>query len=276
MSVKELTDKEFKTISQYIETNVGIKMPDTKRLMIQSRLAARLRILQIPTYQDYLDYVFNKDTQGTELVLMIDVLTTNKTDFFREPDHFEYLTRVVIPEFLSKRQNTLKVWSAACSSGEEVYTLSMVINEFMEKNPELSSFSVLGSDISTKVLDKAYYAVYDMATIEPIPLALKKKYFLKSSNPDKKVARVKPDLRKYASYKRLNFMDDDYNMADMYDVIFCRNALIYFDKPTQEAVIRKLTKYLKTGGYLFLGHSETILTNSLPLRVVAPTTYIRT
>jgi chemotaxis protein methyltransferase CheR len=272
--MQQLTDREFRTIAQYIETTVGIKMPETKRIMMQSRLMSRLRVLGLTTYKEYIDYVFNKDPKKEELVLMTDALTTNKTEFFRESDHFDYLSAKAIPSLLENGRRPIRLWSAPCSSGEEVYTLAIVMKEYMSKHPgDVSSFSIVGSDISTKVLDKAVAAVYDLESIEDLPLDLKRKYFLKSTDDGKSMVRVKPELRAAVSFKHQNFMDDDYGMRDPFQIIFCRNMLIYFDKPTQEKTIRKLLLSLETGGYLFLGHSETILAMDLPLKTVAPTVY---
>lgn len=269
---QELSDKEFQTIARYIESTVGIKMPATKRIMMQSRLMRRLRVLKMNSFSEYIDYVFNSKNSD-ELVLMIDVLTTNKTEFFRENEHFEYLTNKILPEFAQKK-NTIKIWSAGCSSGEEPYTISMVISEFMKNNPgKIVNFKVTGTDISTNVLDKAYNAVYDLDLVEQLPQHLKKSYFLKSTDKEMNCARIKPELRKHVSFKRLNFMDTDFRMPEVYDIIFCRNVLIYFDKATQEKVIMKFMKYLQPEGYLFLGHSETIFSMDLPLRTCIPTVY---
>lgn len=270
--VQELTDKEFSTIAKYIESTVGIKMPATKRIMMQSRLMRRLRTLNIGTFSEYIDYVF-KSGNSDELTLMIDVLTTNKTEFFRENDHFDYLTNMVLPELAGIKKN-VKIWSAGCSSGEEPYTISIVVSEFIKNNPgKILNFSVTGTDISTKVLDKAYNAVYDLDVVDQLPQHLKKSYFLKSTDKEMNCARIKPELRRHVSFKRLNFMDSDFRMPEIYDIIFCRNVLIYFDKETQEKVIGKFMKYLQPGGYLFLGHSETIFSMNLPLRTCVPTVY---
>jgi chemotaxis protein methyltransferase CheR len=270
----ELTDTEFQTISRFIESHVGIKMPPTKRAMMQSRLINRLRKLHMSSFKEYIDYVFSGDYKSEELVLMIDALTTNKTEFFREADHFMYLSDKVIPSYISKGVNSLKIWSAGCSSGEEPYTLCIVLKEFMRKNPNtLSTFNITATDISTKVLDKAISAIYNMESVEDISLDIKRSYFLKGGTKDSPVVRVKSELRKYVNFMRLNFMDSDYGLRDMFHIIFCRNVLIYFDKKTQEDVIRKFLRNLEVGGYLFLGHSETILNMDLPLKTVAPTVY---
>lgn len=270
----ELTDQEFQTISRYIESHVGIKMPPSKRAMMQSRLMNRLRKLHMNSFKEYIDYVFSGDYKSEELVLMIDALTTNKTEFFREADHFMYLSEKGIPSFLSKGINSLKIWSAGCSSGEEPYTLCIVLKEFMRKNPNtLSTFNITATDISTKVLDKAISAVYNMESVEDMSLEIKRSYFLKNGATESPIVRVKPELRKCVNFMRLNFMDSDYGLREMYHIIFCRNVLIYFDKKTQEDVIRKFLRNLEVGGYLFLGHSETILNMDLPLKSVGPTVY---
>ena len=268
---QELSDKEFRTISEYIEKNVGIKMPETKRIMMQSRLMTRLRKLQISTFAQYIEFAFKNEQ---ELILMIDTLTTNKTEFFRENDHFKYMSEHVLPEFVKKGKNMVKIWSAGCSSGEEPYTLAIVMKEFIKKNQgKILNFSVTGSDISTKVLDKAYNAVYDLSIVEQLPVNIKKEYFLKNTNANPPLAKIKNDLRTFVNFRRLNFMDSDFCMPEIYDIIFCRNVLIYFDKATQEKVISKFMKYLQNDGYLFLGHSETIFSMNLPLQTVAPTVY---
>lgn len=274
LSTQTLSDKEYHTIASYIETNVGIKMPESKRVMIQSRLIPRLRHLKFKTFKEYLDYVFSSKDGNQELIFMINALTTNKTDFFREADHFTFLTTKVLHNLSSQGKKSIKLWSAGCSSGEEPYTIAIVLKEFIQKNPGvLTSFSIKGTDISTKVLDKAVNAVYEMATVANIPIDIKKKYFLKSSDPQKTIVRIKPEIRNCCSFSRLNFMDQNYNISDTFQVIFCRNVLIYFDKQTQEAIIRKLLKHLEFDGYLFLGHSETIFSMDLPLENVAPAVY---
>ena len=273
----ELTDSDYKIIASYIENSVGIRMPEVKRIMIQSRLIGRLKALGFTNFSDYIDYAFKKDTTGNEIVLLTDALTTNKTEFFRENDHFQYLSKKVLPEIASRSIKTPALWSAGCSSGEEVYTLSIIIREFMRAHKgAFTNYRLLATDISTKVLDKAVNAVYDEASVADIPYELKKRYFLKSTDRVSPKVRVKPELRSCVSFRRLNFMDAAYNIKETFQAIFCRNVLIYFDKPTQEAIINKLLRHLEPGGFLFLGHSETILSMNLPLQTVAPTVYRKT
>ncbi len=271
---KTLSQSEFKIISDYIQQNVGIQMPESKKIMVQSRLMHRLRTLKLSNYSEYIDYVFNKDKSGNELTIMIDSLTTNKTEFFREADHFSFMTDSVLPDMINKGRRSIKLWSAGCSSGEEPYTLSIVLKEFMRTHPgTLSGFDLLATDISTKVLDKAVNGIYDLEETDGMSYEMKKRYFLKSRNPEEKLVRVKPEIRSCVTFRQLNFMDSSYPVSDVFNIIFCRNVLIYFDKPTQENIISKFLRHLEIGGYLFLGHSETIFGMDLPLETVAPTVY---
>lgn len=217
-----------------------------------------------------------KDGSSAEIINMVDVITTNKTDFFREPNQFTFLSRNALPELHKVTgvgvRRPLKIWSAGCSTGEEPYTLSIVLSEFAKSFPNYY-YSILATDISTRVLQKAVAAVYDDSRIAPIPKDLLKKYFLKSKDKSKKIVRVVPALRKEIEFRWLNFMSDDFGITETFDIIFCRNVIIYFDKETQDRLITKLVSYINPGGYLFLGHSESIFNSSLPLTQVAASTY---
>ena len=200
--------------------------------------------------------------------------TTNLTVFFRENSHFEYLSNVVLPELAQQNLKKVELWSAGCSSGQEPYTLSIVMQEFIRENQNsINDYSILATDISSKVLDKAIDAVYPMNEIENLSYDIKKRYFLKSKNQENPTVRVKPETRQKVNFARLNFMDSSYPKTTQKNVIFCRNVLIYFDKKTQESVVRKLLEHLAPGGYLFLGHSETIFGMDLPLKTVGPTIF---
>ena len=270
-----LTDSQFHKLSSFIHKNVGIKMPDEKRLMVQSRLTSRLKSLKMDNFDDYLKLAFSNTPEGNEeIALMINAVTTNLTNFFRENAHFEYLTNVVLPELAKKNEKKIELWSAGCSSGQEPYTLSIVMQEFMRKNPgKIKDYSILATDISSKVLDKALDAVYPMSEGESLSYDLKKRYFLKSKDLKNPCVRLKPQIREKVVFERLNFMDSVYPKTTQKNAIFCRNVLIYFDKATQESVIRKLLQHLVPGGYLFLGHSETIFGMELPLKTVGPTIF---
>ncbi|MGK7397117.1 MAG: CheR family methyltransferase [Candidatus Cyclobacteriaceae bacterium M3_2C_046] len=268
----KLTLEEFKRLSVFINTGYGIKMPPEKKTMLQCRLQKRLRELNMSSFSDYCDYIFSEEGQKTELIHMIDVVTTNKTDFFREPAHFDYLTQYVLPEMINKR--SIKIWSAGCSSGEEPYTLGIVLSEF-NRNHEKLDFSIFGTDISHRILQKAHQAIYPEDRIANIPIDLKKRYFLRSKDPSNRVVKLIREIREKVSYQRLNFMDNYYEVPSMYDLVFCRNVLIYFEKNVQEQVINRLCQKLAHGGYFFLGHSESIMGMKVPLKQIKPTIFQR-
>lgn len=272
----QLSQEEFDKLSRFIYKESGIKMPPVKKVMLQSRLQKRLRELNMTTFKEYIDYVFGKDGLNAEIIHMLDVVSTNKTDFFREPVHFDFLTSTVLPEFVQQKagSRTIKVWSAGCSSGEEPYTLAIVMADFAEKNPGFD-YSIIGTDISTQILQKAVDAVYKEERVSIIPMETKRKYFLKSKDRSSPTVKVVGDLRRRVSFGRLNFMDNYYDVPETFDAVFCRNVLIYFDRETQEKVINKLCDKLRPDGYFFLGHSESIMNMDVPLKQVKPTIFKR-
>ncbi|MBI5557057.1 MAG: protein-glutamate O-methyltransferase CheR [Deltaproteobacteria bacterium] len=274
-----MKDKEFQNFSSFIFDHVGIKLPPAKKTMLEARLQKRLKALNIATFEAYSDLVFSPEGQSTELIHFIDVVTTNKTDFFREPAHFDYLTKTALPAILQKRggylREPVRIWSAGCSSGEEPYTLAMVMSEFADDRQDFR-FSILASDISTRILDKAKKAVYPEESTSTISAILKKKYLLRSKDRNSSLVRICPALRSQIVFKRINFMDDDFGFSDKMDIIFCRNVVIYFDKPTQQALMRKFHRQLRTDGYLFLGHSETLNGLDVDFRAVSSTVYRKT
>ncbi len=275
ISIREMTDAEFSRFADFIQSQCGIKMPPAKKTMLQGRLQKRLRSLQLASFSAYADFVFGAQGKD-ELCHMIDAVTTNKTDFFRESKHFDYINSVVLPEIIKNTngagQQQIKAWSAACSTGEEPYTLAMVLSRFAESNPSLR-FSILATDISTKVLACAQLGIYQEDKIEPIPMALRHKYLLRSKNKD--VVRIVPELRSCVKFMRLNFMNSDFGLREMMDIIFCRNVLIYFDRTTQESILQRICRYLIPGGYLFMGHSETLSGMDLPVTQVSASIYRR-
>lgn len=269
-----MTDDDFERLSNFVYQQSGIKMPQIKRIMLQSRLQKRLRELRIESFKEYADFVFSPEGQKNEIIHMLDVVSTNKTDFYREPVHFDFLKNNILPDFIAENDKPFKVWSAGCSSGEEPYTIAITLNEFKIQHPKLS-YTILGTDISTQILQKAAMAIYKEDRVVNIPFELKKKYFLRSKNRENKTVRVVKELRNSVQYQRLNFMDTSYQIPGVFDVIFCRNVLIYFNREAQEEVIMKLCHKLKSGGYLIIGHSESIIGLDLPLKQIKPTIYKR-
>jgi len=270
----QLSDKEFNALSSYIYGEYGIKMPYVKKIMLQSRLQKRLRKLNLSTFKEYIEYVFGKHG-SEEIIHMMDVVSTNKTDFFREPVHFDFMREVILPEAISNKQRNIKIWSAGSSSGEEAYTIAFTINEFNESNSGID-YQIIGTDISTIVLKTAIDAVYKEDKVDPIPMSLRRKYFLKSKDPNKKLYRVIPQIRSKVKFGRMNLMDSTYPINETFDIIFCRNTLIYFDRETQENVINKLCRHLRPQGYFFLGHSESVTNMNVPLKHLKPTIFQKT
>lgn len=273
-----LSEKDFQRLSAFIHSEVGIKMPPAKRNMLESRLRKRLRHLDIKTYNEYTEYLFSSDGMRDELVQFINVITTNKTDFFREPVHFDFLKEEGLYDLIEQtgagRDTPLLVWSSACSMGHEPYTLAIVLSEFARVNVNFEfRFEILATDISTRALDISIKAVYDEEQIEPVPLDLKRKYFLASRDRTKKLVRIIPSLRKKVQFRRLNLMNKEYPLRGLMDIIFCRNVIIYFDLNTRKELLTRLCKNLKPGGYLFMGHSEVLDCRHYPLTTIAPTIY---
>lgn len=275
LALQELTDGEFARLSEFVYGRIGITLPSAKKTMLQARLQKRLRVLEMKNFREYVTFLFSPEGAEREMGEFINAVTTNTTDFFREPHHFEYLASTALPMLERSRllrQDRVRVWSAACSSGQEPYTLAMLLADYAEDRPHLL-WSVLGTDISTRVLEKAVKGVYRQEDAEPIPMEYKKKYLLKSKDPSKALVKIVPQLRESVEFRRLNLMDESYGIEDRFEVIFCRNVIIYFDKPTQAALLRHLVNYLVPGGYLFLGHSETLSGIPLPVDTVAATIY---
>jgi len=273
----ELLKDDFVRLSQFIHAEYGIKMPPVKKTLLESRLQKRLRSLELKTYKEYCDYLFSAEGSRKEIPHFIDKITTNKTDFFREPDHFDFLTQTALPALTSSLQNNRKnisIWSAGCSTGEEPYTIAMVVNDFLKNNPKLNiTFSILATDISVEVLKTAKKAVYHEMRIAPVPIQIRKEYLLRSKSRDNKTIKIGPELRRKVVFGRLNFMDSHFGIKQPMDIVFCRNVLIYFDKPTQEKILQKICRHIPKDGYFFQGHSESTQNMDLPLKNISPTIY---
>lgn len=266
----------FDKLGAFIHSRFGIKMPDSKRVMIESRLLKRLKNLNIATYSEYCDFLFSEKGLDSELPHFIDMVTTNKTDFFREPNHFTYLVEEALPQLIktygSGIKNTLNVWSSACSQGDEPYTLAMVLSDFAQRYKGFD-FSILATDISRKVLQLAQRGVYPHSHIEPVAMDLRKKYLLKSKDTKKDLVRIVPELREKVIFRQINLIESDFRIRSTMDIIFCRNVIIYFDKETTDNLLKRLCGKLKKGGFLFMGHSELLDCSILPLVQAAPTIY---
>jgi chemotaxis protein methyltransferase CheR len=275
----QLTDYHYRRLAHIIENHVGIRLPPAKRTMVEGRLRKRVRALGLTDVNEYCRRLFDDGALESEFVHVIDLVTTNKTDFFREPEHFDYLRSEGVPQLLAAprggRRAPLKVWSAACSNGAEPYTIAMVLADLALEQAGLQ-FSILGTDISTEMLRQAETAIYPEDMMAPVPPELHRRYVMRARDPERRVVRIVPELRRLFRCQRLNLMDRSYPVPRDMDILFCRNVLIYFDRPTQQAVLQRLCDHLRPGGYLFLGHSESAAGSaSTALRQVGPTIFRR-
>lgn len=267
--------RQFKALAALIQAEAGINLKASKQTMLEGRLRRRARSAGFATVGDYCDYVLSPDVGSGEIEQLINAVTTNKTDFFREPLHFDFLLETVLPEFAENRQRMIRCWSAACSTGAEPYTLAMLLDEFARHNRG-TDYQIIATDLDTEVLSTAIKGIYPRDLVEPVPDHLRRRYVLQAKRPDRHEVRIAPELRRKVSFGRLNLMDARYPLDDLMDIIFCRNVLIYFDKETQEAVVNRLCERLRPGGYLFLGHSESITGFTHCLTQVAGTVFRRT
>lgn len=243
--------------------------------MLEGRLHKRVRALNYSDLNAYVEDMFDGGQMDKELVHLIDCVTTNKTDFFREPSHFAFMKNVAVPELLGSRGRGtagLKIWSAACSTGMEAYTIAIVLDDMIRTGPRFQ-FRILGTDISTSVLRLAEAGIYSREMIAPVPEELAKRYFLSARDRSRAEVRMVPELRKSTNFMRMNLMDAVYPVDRDVDIIFCRNVLIYFEKDTQRKVVDRLCSHLRPGGYLMVGHSESMIHNGTGLKQIQPTIF---
>jgi chemotaxis protein methyltransferase CheR len=272
-----LSHRDFQRISTLIGDEVGIKLPPAKRVMVEGRLRKRVRALGFGNFAEYCTHLFDRNGLDKEFVYLVNAVTTNKTDFFREPEHFDLLESRLVPDLIEARRDErmplLKIWSAAASTGAEAYTIGMVMNDLAAQRGDFR-YAILGTDISTSVLEQAERAVYAEEMVSPVPAAKLARYVMFSRRPGPRPeVRIVPELRRHTQFARLNLMDDSYPFDKDVDVIFLRNVLIYFDKRDQEAVINRLVGHLRPRGYLILGHSESMIGTSITMRQVAPAVF---
>ena len=270
-----LSKRDFDQIARYIYAQAGIRLPPAKLTMIEGRLRRRVRATGLDSLGDYCAWVFQDDNLDNERQHLLNAVTTNKTDFFRESHHFDYLSDTILPAMKAAGTDRIRVWSAGCSTGAEPYTIAMLLDAFASdrRGPD---FGILATDIDTDVLDVARRGIFHADTIDVVPPALRNRYIAVARARGREDVRMAPDLRAAIGFARLNLMDDVYPVGDAMDLIFCRNVLIYFDRETQERVVRKLVACLRPGGHLFLGHAESIAGIDLPLVAVANTVFQRT
>ena len=264
-----ISEREYTNIRTLLYDESGISLGDSKQSLVVSRLSKRLRDLSLESFDAYYSYV-TEDGSGEEFTRMLDLLSTNKTDFFREPKHFDYLREVILPSL--EREKRIRIWSSACSTGEEPYTIAITLHEGVA-TPSQWDFRIMASDISTRVLAHAAAGLYGEERIRTVPPDVAKRHFLKGKGQSAGLVKVKPHLSEIIAFRRLNLMDDQFPIKSPLDLIFCRNVMIYFDRPTQERLVAKFHRYLKPGGHLFIGHSESLQWLKHDFTTVAPTIY---
>jgi len=264
----------FSKFQQLIYRDSGIWLGSHKHALLTGRLARRLRLLGLGSMQEYYQLVIQPD-QLHERAVMLDCITTNETHFFREPRHFDFLERHIFPKWqqdaaTQQRSMRLRIWSAGCSSGEEPYSLAMLLLKHfpVDKGWELE---VLATDISTRVLEKAREAIYPLEKAKEIPAEYLRAYMLKGKGERKGVMKASPDLHRVVRFARVNLHADSYPILGSFDLIFCRNVLIYFDQESKIKVIAGILRHLSPSGLLFVGHSEHLGQIAPNLKTVAPT-----
>jgi chemotaxis protein methyltransferase CheR len=266
-----LHPKDFEQISQIVYKQCGIRLTSGKEELVRSRLIRRLRALELTSFESYLQFV-KEDRTTQELRTMIDALTTNKTSFFRENQHFEYMRNHILPG-LKAQSTRLRIWSAGCSSGEEPYTIAMILQEEWP-NIHLADVRILATDISTRVLTKARAAEYEKEYLRDIPQDYISKYFTLLRSTPTRVYGIQDKIKKLIRFAQLNLMES-WPMKGPFDIIFCRNVMIYFDSATQVQLVRRFYDLLVPGGHLLVGHSESLVANSCGFKYVQPATYTK-
>ncbi len=263
----EFTDKHFNKVSKFVYRFSGISLKEGKEALVRARLMKRVRALRMNSIDAYMRYIESDEGVG-ELTSMIDAMTTNKTGFFREVEHFNYLREKILPDIKDSR---MRFWSAACSSGEEPFSLAITLRESII-DIDTRDCLILATDISRRMLEKARKAVYSQEAIRDLPAPLNRKYFNRITNGATPAFQIKDHIQGLVRLAWLNLMDP-WPMKGPFNVIFCRNVMIYFDRPTQQTLITRFWNLLEPGGYLFVGHSEGLSGVSHKFNYVQPATY---
>ena len=267
----QLNDAQFSRISRVLYDVCGIHLTEGKEDLVKGRLMKRLRLLRLDDFDAYLKFL-DQDSSGQELSAMVDSLTTNKTDFFREIQHFEFLSQRIVPELVA-RGTSLRIWSAGCSTGAEPYSLAIQLRESIQDLDRWNA-RILATDISTRMLAKARDGVYAEDELDGVAPALIQRYFTAVPGAHPRSYRVQDRLKKLVQLANLNLMDP-WPIRGPFDLILCRNVMIYFDKATQVRLVHRFAELLRPGGHLFVGHSESLTATSHDLRYVEPAVYVK-
>lgn len=272
----ELSEKDFRRISNIIYKHCGIKLNDGKKTLVRTRLAKRMRALQYDSFRKYIDFALSQAGQQ-EFHSLVDSLSTNLTSFFREKDHFQYLIDQFLPKLLEKKsrlsEHKIRIWSAGCSSGEEPYSLAITL---IENIPDYQKWDIkiLASDVSTQILDRAKQGTYEQSRVKPLTQEQKRRFLIPNNIEGEKVYQVSRELQNIICFRYLNLMKE-WPCKGPFDIIFCRNVMIYFDKPTQARLVERFGRCLTKEGVLCIGHSESLAGINHKYRFVQPATYIK-
>jgi len=273
----QLSEKDYVRLSKLLSDKYGLKLPSEKHVMVQSRLQKRLHELKFDSFEAYCRFVFNPVNTSDELTKMIDYLSTNKTAFFRESRHFEILMSTVLPELCHRRSldndPLIRCWSAGCSNGQEAFSLAMTLDAYKRNFCDSLDYLIVGSDVSGKMLEVARTGIYPFSQSADIPTAYLKQYVLKSKDTDNPRIKIAKQLRAKVSFINGNLMDPTCRMNLKFKIIFIRNTLIYFDQINRTRILKQVLDHLEHKGYLFLGHSESLINSDLPVTLVGPSIY---
>jgi chemotaxis protein methyltransferase CheR len=267
-----LTNEQFERFRALVRRHAGIALRDEKKQLVCSRLSKRLRALELSSFDDYYAFVEREDPHGDELQKLLNAITTNKTNFFRESHHFELLRDELRKRSAAGALPKLRVWSAGSSTGEEAYSILMTITEALPSWDALD-VRVLASDIDTNVLSVGERGVYDQRCLDDVPPELAERWLIHGTGDKAGLVRVRRELRQRAAFRQINFIADHWPLRATFDAIFCRNALIYFDQPTQVRIVDRLLTHLSPGGLLFLGHAESMAGSRADLVNLGRTSY---
>jgi chemotaxis protein methyltransferase CheR len=274
-TTEPLSRGEFKLFQDLIHREAGIFLAETKKALLVGRLSRRLRELGLSSFGEYHRYVTKEDP--AERVRMLDCVSTNETHFFREPRQFEFVQERVIPEWLAAaaaghRPRRVRVWSAACSTGEEPYSLAMMLLSRLSREAGWE-IEILASDLSTRVLDVARGAVWPLESAREIPETYLKRYMLRGTGTQASKMKAGPEIRSVIRFERINLNAETYPVTGRFDLILCRNVLIYFDGPSKVRICRQLIRHLEPSGYFFLGHAEAVMDMAGEVERAGPTIY---
>lgn len=274
----QISDREFDLLRNLIKELTGISLSDQKKSLVISRLSKRLRALDLTSFTGYYGYLTEGLEGRQEIDHLINRITTNKTDFYREQHHFEFLEEVLLPQIYEhgaeNGKRKLRVWSAGCSSGEEPYTIAITLKEFFKDKPSWD-VKILATDLDTEILEKAKKGVYSQQVVAPIPPEYLRAYFKKGVGANDGLFMVKDILKELIVFRKFNLVTEEISPKQPFDIIFCRNVIIYFDAETKMKVINSLSNALGNKGYLFLGHSESLMGNEGSVKLIGNSTYCK-